>query len=77
MPINLKTLKYLLHFLVITNKWQNEKTYTKINYYYEDEIGIRGYKNIYIMANTEVEAVIKLSKYVLKELNERCNIPRL
>ena len=69
MPINLKTLKYLLHFLVITNRWQNEKAYTKINYYYEDEIGNRKYKDTYIMANTEVEAVIKASEYVLKELN--------
>ena len=45
---------------------QYEKAYAKINYYTEDKIGNRVYKDIYFMANTEVEAVIKASEYVLK-----------
>lgn len=49
---------------------QDEKAYAKINYYAEDEIGNREYKDMYFMANTEVEAVIKASEYVLKEPNE-------
>ena len=50
---------------------QDEKTYAKVNYYSEDEIGNREYKDMYFMANTEIEAVIKASEYVLKEINER------
>ena len=49
---------------------RDEKAYAKINYYSEDEIGNREYKDMYFMANTEVEAVIKASEYVLKELYE-------
>ena len=48
----------------------DEKAYAKINYYSEDEIGNREYKDMYFMANTEVEAVIKASEYILKEINE-------
>ena len=50
---------------------QDEKTYAKVNYYSEDGIGNREYKDMYFMANTEIEAVIKASEYVLKEINER------
>jgi len=46
---------------------QDEKAYAKINYYSEDEIGNREFNLLYFMANTEVEAVIKASEYVLKE----------
>ena len=48
----------------------DEKAYAKINYYSEDEIGNREYKDMYFMANSEVEAVIKASEWILKELNE-------
>lgn len=47
---------------------QDEKAYVKINYYTEDEIGNREYKDMYFMANTEIEAIIKASEYVLKEI---------
>ena len=46
---------------------RDEKAYAKINYYSEDEIGNREYKDMYFMANTEIEAVIKASEYILKE----------
>ena len=49
---------------------QDEKAYAKINYYSEDEIGNREFNLLYFMANTEVEAVIKASEYVLREINE-------
>ena len=49
---------------------QNEKAYAHIRYYTEDEKGNGEYEDTYIMANTEVEAVIKASEYVLKEINE-------
>ena len=49
---------------------QNEKAYAHIRYYTEDENGNGEYEDTYIMANTEVEAVIKASEYVLKEINE-------
>ena len=48
---------------------QDEKAYAQIRYYFEDENGNGEYEDTYIMANTEVEAVIKASEYVLKELN--------
>ena len=49
---------------------QNEKAYAHIRYYTEDENGNGEYEDTYIMANTEAEAVIKASEYILKELNE-------
>ena len=48
----------------------DEKSYAQINYYTEDKIGNREYKGMYIIANTEIEAVIKTSEYILKEMNE-------
>ena len=48
----------------------DEKSYAQINYYTEDKIGNREYKGMYIIANTEIEAVIKASEYILKEINE-------
>ena len=48
----------------------DEKSYAKINYYTEDKIGNREYKGMYIIANTEIEAVIKACEYALKEINE-------
>lgn len=48
---------------------QDEKAYAKVLWYEGDDIH-REYKDMYFMANTEVEAVIKASEYVLKELNE-------
>lgn len=51
-------------------RWNYEKAYAKIRYYTEDKNGVREYKDMYFMANTEVEAVIKASEYVLKEINE-------
>ena len=53
---------------------QDEKAYAKINYYAEDKIGNREYKDTYIMGNTEVEAVIKASEYVLAESHKMLNI---
>ena len=44
---------------------QDEKAYSQIRYYTEDEIGNGEYEDIYFMANTEVEAVLKASEYVL------------
>lgn len=49
---------------------QDEKAYAKVNYYSEDEIGNREYKDMYFMASTEIEAVVKASEYILKEINE-------
>ena len=49
---------------------QDEKAYAQINYYTEDKIGNKEYKGMYIIANTEIEAVIKACEYVLKEINE-------
>lgn len=48
----------------------DEKAYAKINHYYGDSIDNLKYKYKIIIANTEVEVVIKASEYVLKELNE-------
>lgn len=48
---------------------QDERTYAKLLWYEGDDIH-REYKDMYFMANTEVEAVIKASEYVLKEINE-------
>ena len=48
----------------------DEKSYAQINYYTEDKIGNREYKGMYIIANTEIEAVIKTCEYALKEINE-------
>lgn len=50
---------------------QDEKAYAKINYYIEDEIGSREYKDMYIMSNTEVEAVIKASEYIFKAISNK------
>lgn len=49
---------------------QDEKAYAKLLWYEGDDIH-REYKDMYFMANTEVEAVIKASEYVLKEINEK------
>ena len=46
----------------------DEKAYAKINQYYGDSIDNLMYTYTFIRANTEVEAVIKASEYVLKEL---------
>lgn len=46
---------------------QDEKAYAQIRYYTEDENGNGEYEEMYFMANTEVEAVIKASEYILKE----------
>ena len=53
-----------------TYRKQDEKAYAKINYYSKNEIGNREYKDMYFKANTEVEAVIKASEYILKEIND-------
>ena len=45
-----------------------EKAYAKINHYSGDSIDNLKYKYKIIIANTEVEAVIKASEYVLKEI---------
>ena len=45
---------------------QDERAYSKVLWYEGDDIH-REYKDMYIMANTEVEAVIKASEYILKE----------
>ena len=50
---------------------QDEKAYAQIRYYTEDEFGNGEYEELYFMANTEIEAVIKASEYILKELNEK------
>ena len=49
---------------------QDEKAYAKLLWYEGDDIH-REYKDMYFMANTEVEAVIKASEYVLKDINEK------
>ena len=49
---------------------QDEKAYAQIRYYTEDEFGNGDYEDKYFMANTEIEAVFKASKYILKEINE-------
>ena len=46
----------------------DEKAYAQIRYYTEDENGNGDYEDKYFMANTEVEAVIKASEYILKEI---------
>lgn len=46
---------------------QDEKAYAQIRYYTEDENSNGEYEDMYVMANTEVEAVIKASEYILKE----------
>lgn len=48
---------------------QDEKAYAKV-LWYEGEGTHREYKDMYFMANTEIEAVIKASEYILKEINE-------
>ena len=45
---------------------KDERAYSKVLWYEGDDIH-REYKDMYIMANTEVEAVIKASEYILKE----------
>lgn len=47
---------------------QDETAYSKVLWYEGDDIH-REYKDIYFMANTEVEAVIKASEYVLNKIN--------
>jgi hypothetical protein len=49
---------------------QDEKAYAQIRYYFEDEFGNGDYEDMYFMANTEIEAVIKASEYILKKINE-------
>ena len=49
---------------------QDEKAYAQIRYYTEDEFGNGEYEELYFMANTEIEAIIKACEYILKELNE-------
>ena len=51
---------------------QDEKAYAKLLWYEGDDIH-REYKDMYFMANTEVEAVIKASEYTLKDINEKDN----
>ena len=48
---------------------QDEKAYAKVLWYEGDDTH-REYKDMYFMANTEIEAVIKASEYILKEINE-------
>ena len=45
---------------------QDERAYSKVLWYEGNDIH-REYKDMYFMANTEVEAVIKASEYILKE----------
>ena len=52
---------------------KDERAYSKVLWYEGDDIH-REYKDMYFMANTEVEAVIKASEYILKELNEMQNL---
>ena len=52
---------------------QNEKAYAKINHYYGNGFDNKEYKYKFIKANTEVEAVIKASEYILKDINEKDN----
>lgn len=49
---------------------QDERAYSKVLWYEGDDIH-REYKDIYFMANTEVEAVIKASEYILKEISSK------
>ena len=49
---------------------QDEKAYAQLRYYIEDENGNGEYEDKYFMANTEIEAVVKASEYILKEINE-------
>ena len=49
---------------------QDEKAYTKVLWYEGDDIH-REYKDMYFMANTEVEAIIKASEYVLKAISNK------
>ena len=49
---------------------QDEKAYSKVLWYEGDDI-YRGYKDIYFTANTEVEAVIKASEYILKTISNK------
>lgn len=43
---------------------QDEKAYAKVLWYEGDDVH-REYKDMYFMANTEIEAVIKASEYIL------------
>lgn len=47
---------------------QDEKAYAKVLWYEGDDVH-REYKGMYFMANTEVEAVIKASDYILNNLD--------
>lgn len=49
---------------------QDERAYSKVLWYEGDDIH-REYKDIYFTANTEVEAVIKASEYILKEISSK------
>ena len=42
---------------------QDEKAYAKVLWYVGDDIH-REYKDMYFMANTEIEAVVKASEYI-------------
>ena len=46
---------------------QDEKAYAKVLWYEGDDVH-REYKDMYFMANTEIEAVIKASEYILKSI---------
>jgi len=52
----------------------DEKAYAKMNYYSKDEIGNREFNLLYFTANTEVEAVIKASEYILKEISSKYSL---
>ena len=49
---------------------QDEKAYAKVLWYEGDDIH-REYKDMYFMANTEVEAVIKASEYIFKAISNK------
>ena len=49
---------------------QDERAYSKVLWYEGDDIH-REYKDMYFMANTEVEAVIKASEYVFKAISNK------
>ena len=49
---------------------QDEKAYAKVLWYEGDDVH-REYKDMYFMANTEVEAVIKASEYIFKAISNK------
>ena len=52
-----------------SHRKQDEKAYAKVLWYEGDDLH-REYKDMYFMANTEIEAVVRASEYILKEINE-------